>query len=352
MLIPAPDIVGTDIDVDIRIQGFAAAHELVMDTADGRRGEESEEAALSTAIVDHNPAACRLCLAHKSGGSGNGNTEGSGGGGGGLLFPLSPPLWARIGAADSSTHGVAAGGKGKDGGAAKGNKDKDGAHSSPFFPAKSHSQPQSQSPGTERTSTSNHSSSTASAKSGGSGSIGGEDGGGGGGEESSHSVGAAGAAPAPAPAAAAAAAAVGSNLFRGGGAMFSGMKMNMNMGGIFGKGGGAGAGANGPGEGVAGAGSDADAAASGSADAGADAGSADAAAAASAAQPTKADGAAELAAKLRTSVSSSFGRFGSSKEARLKKGAEGSAGGAVAAATGSAEKEQDSGFGSLFRKVG
>lgn len=315
-----------------------------MDTGDGRWTEESEDAALSTAIVDHNLAACRLCLAQKSGGTSNTET-GGGVGSGGLLFPLSPPLWARMGAADSptstSTHGMGISAGGKD--ATKGNN-KD--TSSPFFPAKSsqsQSQSQSQSPGTEKTSTSNHSSSTASAKSGGEGSVAGDDAG-----EGSSGGGSAGTA-------AAAAAAVSSNLFKGGtSSMFSGMKMN--MGGIFSKGG---AGANGPEEVAAAttaggaAGADADGGASGSGKAGADV------AAASGAQPAKADSASDLAAKLRISMSSSFGRFGGSKQ--VKKGADGGAGGAVAkeaaapAPAGSSEKEKekekDSGFGSLFRKV-
>eukprot|EP00752_Nemacystus_decipiens_P001235 g1234.t1 len=344
--------------------GFAAAHELVMDSANGRGGEESEDAALSTAIVDHNPPACRLCLAQKPGGVGVGGTANTEGGGG-ILFPLSPPLWARIGAADSSSHGIPAAGKG----AYSSEGSKDPSARSPFFPAKSHSnsnphshsQTQTQSPGTEKTSTStstsNHSitgTSTASAKSGGEGSGGREDGGGG---ERSTPGGGAGANTGTTPPAA-----VSSNLF-GGGAMFSGMKMNMSgifskgAGGGGGSGGDAGSGANGP-EGAqpsnatgAGARAGADAGASASASGKADAG---AVPATSGAQPAKAESATDLAAKLRISMTSSFGRFGGSKE--VNKGAEGGSGAkakeaASGAATGSAEKEKDSGFGSLFRKA-
>lgn len=269
-----------------------------MDTIDGRGGEESGDAALSTAIVDHNPAACRLCLAQKPGGNSSSSTDGVGGVVGGMRFPLSPPLWARIGAADASAHGPAADNTKES--TQKGDKER----VSPFFPTKS--------PETEKASSSNHSS--ASAKSGGGegGVVGAEDG-----EGSGHSSGAA-------PAAAA-----GSNIFKGG-AMFSGMKMNMS--GIFNKS----AASSVPGEGAGNEKSDgvstADAAEQPEADAG------------------KGDTATDLAAKLRTS----FGKFGSSKE--IKKDAGGGVDGAAAAAAsaavaaGSAEKE-DSGFGSLFRKV-
>ena len=88
------------------VQGYAAAHELVMDETVDRgseHGKLSEGVGGSTGgmpgvIVDHNPSMCRLCVAKK-----DGNPAASVGGGmGGLLFPLSPPLWARIGAADPS----------------------------------------------------------------------------------------------------------------------------------------------------------------------------------------------------------------------------------------------------------
>lgn len=301
-------------------QGFAAAHELVMDTIDGQGGakEESTDGNLSTAIVDHNPWTCRLCLVKRKPGGSNG-AEGGGGGGtvGGML--LSPPLWARIGAADLSDHGPAvAAGAGKDG--------KDGGNS-PFFPARS--------PGTEKTSTSNHS--TASAKSGGEGSMAVE----GGGDGSGHSGGGGGGS-----SAAATAAAAGSNLFKGG-AMFGAMKMNMS--GIFNK---SGAGSNTAAE--EGAGASVDAAGAGTA--AAPASPAAPATEAAGTEAAKVDTAADLAAKFRMS----FGRFGVSKEA--KKDAEGGGGGADAAAdagaapapapVGSAEKDKDTGFGSLFRKVG
>ncbi|CAM9620253.1 unnamed protein product, partial [Scytosiphon promiscuus] len=294
--------------------GFAAAHELVMDTvADSDTDEGNGDAALSTAIVDHNPAACRLCLPRKPpAGAGAGGTTGGTDMVTGMLFPPASPLWARLGAADASAHGPAALAVDSGGNS---NSDKQdggggGGSSSPFFPAKS-----SQSPGTEKTSSSSHSS--VSAKSAG---------GDGGGDGSGHST---GAPPAPAPAPVPAPAPAGSNLFKGG-AMFGGMKMN--MGGIFNKGVGSSAG-----EGAA-------AAEKTEGVSGADA--------AVPSESGKGDTAADLAAKLRLS----FGRFGGSKDTKKSVGEGGEGGGAAAAAAaeaavaGSSEKEKDSAFGSLFRK--
>lgn len=71
-----------------------------MDTLSLQDGTSADENALSTTIVDHNPAACRLCLARNSSAQRNAST---GGGGGGIILP--PPMWVRLGAADLSTHG-------------------------------------------------------------------------------------------------------------------------------------------------------------------------------------------------------------------------------------------------------
>ncbi|CBJ33932.1 conserved unknown protein [Ectocarpus siliculosus] len=281
--------------------GYAAAHELVTDTmAAGAEGEG--DVALSAVIVDHIAAACRLCLVQKPGGAGAA---------GGSKFPLSPPLWARMGAADSSTHGIIASTDDSSKGSGKKGSE------SPFFPAKS--------PGTEKTSSSSHSS--ASAKSGGDVVSGGE----GSGHDSS----------AAAPPVAAAGTTTGSsssNLFKGG-TMFSGMKINMGE--IFKKG----AATSNNSEGGA------------SAETAGSEGSSNTAAAAAADKPeeaAKGDGepATDLAAKLRISL----GRFGSLKE--VKKDAEGAgseaataAAAAAAAAGGTSEKDKDSGIGSLFRKA-
>lgn len=96
-------------------QGFAAAHELVVDTlrtdsnslsADSIKAvlsaeNTSEDSGLSTAIiVDHDAEAYRLGLAKNSS---HGSSTSGGGGGGSMLS--SPRIWARLGAADSSTHG-------------------------------------------------------------------------------------------------------------------------------------------------------------------------------------------------------------------------------------------------------
>ncbi|CAM9653429.1 unnamed protein product, partial [Hapterophycus canaliculatus] len=274
-----------------------------MDTVDGDAEEGSGDAALATVIVDHNPAACRLCPPRKPPGGG-----GVGGGGAGtdmvtgMLFPPASPLWARLGAADASAHGQAALAVDSGGGSGSSNKE-GGGGSSPFFPSRS--------PGTEKTSSSSHSS--VSAKSGGDV----------GGDGSGHSSGA--------PSAPVAA---GSNLFKSG-AMFGGMKMN--MGGIFNKGA-----ASNPGEGAADA----------------DAEKAEGVSSTDAAGPAEAgkgDTTVDLAAKLRLS----FGRFGGSKDAKKASGKEGESGAAAvaaakvveAAAARSAEKEKDSAFGSLFRKA-
>lgn len=67
----------------------------------------SENASLSAAIVDHNPLACRLCLA-KSNTAGSNNNSGNAAGVtvAGIALPIAPPVWARLGAADASTHGI------------------------------------------------------------------------------------------------------------------------------------------------------------------------------------------------------------------------------------------------------
>ncbi|CAB1096071.1 unnamed protein product [Ectocarpus sp. CCAP 1310/34] len=277
--------------------GYAAAHELVTDTmAAGAEGVG--DVALSAVIVDHITAACRLCLVQKPGGASAPV---------GSKFPLSPPLWERMGAADSSTHGIIAStddsckGSGKKG------------SESPFFPTKS--------PGTEKTSSSSHSS--ASARSGGDVVSGGE----GSGHDSS----------ATAPPVAAAGTTTGSsssNMFRGG-TMFSGMKINMGE--IFKKGA---ATSNDP-EGGA------------SAEAAGSEGSSNTTAQAAADKPEEAgkgdrEPATDLAAKLRISL----GRFGSLKEVKKDTDGAGSeAATAAAAAGGSSEKDKDSGIGSLFRKA-
>lgn len=284
-----------------------------MDTVEGDAEEGAGDAALSTAIVDHNPAACRLCLSRKPPAGGGGGSTGTDMVTGMLFPPASSPLWARLGAADASAHGSAALAVDNNNGSKEGGGS-GGDSGSPFFPAKS--------PGTEKTSTSSHSS--VSAKSGGDG---------GGGDGSGHSTGAPSSAPAAPPTAA------GSNLFKGA-AMFG--RMKMNMGGIFNKGAaGSNQGETAPAaapaaektEGV----SSADAA--GPSDAG------------------RGDTAGDLAAKLRLS----FGRFGGSKDAKKGGGEEGGSGGAATAAAaeaaeavgaGSTEKEKDSALGSLFRKVG
>lgn len=285
------------IDRSIK-QGYAAAHELVTDTmAAGAEGEG--DVALSAVIVDHIAAACRLCLVQKPGGAGAP---------GGSKFPLSPPLWARMGAADSSTHGIIASTDDSSKGSGKKGSE------SPFFPAKS--------PGTEKTSSSSHSS--ASARSGGDVVSGGE----GSGHDSSATV-------PPVAAAGTTTGSSSSNLFKGG-TMFSGMKINMGE--IFKKGA---ATSNNPEEGA-------------SAEAAGPKGSSNTTAPAAADKPEEAgkgDGepATDLAAKLRISL----GRFGSLKE--VKKDADGvgsEAAMAAAAAGGSSEKDKDSGIGSLFRKVG
>ncbi|CAM9662727.1 unnamed protein product [Ectocarpus fasciculatus] len=269
-----------------------------MDTmAAGTEGEGG--VALSSAIVDHIAAACRLCLVGKPGGAGAP---------GGSKFPLSPPLWARMGAADSSTHGIAASADNS----SKGSSGKKGSES-PFFPAKS--------PGTEKTSSSSHSST--SARSGGDGISGGEG--------SGHDSSAAALPVAAAGTTTGSSSSSSSNLFKGG-AMFSGMKIN--MGDIFKKG----AAASNNAEGGVGAETE-----GGS-------NTTDAAPADRPEQAGKGDGepATDLAAKLRISL----GRFGSLKE--VKKDAEGAgseAATAAGAAAGSSEKDKDSGIGSLFRKA-
>ncbi|CAN0489282.1 unnamed protein product [Ectocarpus sp. 12 AP-2014] len=264
--------------------------------AAGAEGER--DVALSAVIVDHIAAACRLCLAQKPGGAGAP---------GGSKLPLSPPLWARMGAADSSTHGIIASTDDSSKGSGKKRSE------SPFFPARS--------PGTEKTSSSSHSS--ASARSGGDVVSGGE----GSGHDSS----------AAAPPAAAAGTTTGSsssNMFKGG-TMFSGMKINMGE--IFKKG----AATSSNPEGGA------------SAEAAGSEGSSNTTAQAAADKPEEAgkgDGepATDLAAKLRISL----GRFGSLKEVKKDADGAGSKAATTAAAAGdSSEKDKDSGIGSLFRKA-
>lgn len=117
------------------MQGYAAAHELVMDALSrnpaaavanmeaspgGTTAQSAGNAALVAAIVDHNPAACRLCLAKNRGNNAprsNGNNSNSSSNASnnnsnvlgsivvaGVSFPVSPPIWARLGAADASSH--------------------------------------------------------------------------------------------------------------------------------------------------------------------------------------------------------------------------------------------------------
>lgn len=92
--------------IDVTRQGFAAVHELVMDATpsaqSGANGDCNDKKGLTDAIVDHDPSAFRPRSSNKDGdASGHSNT--SGGGMVGLLFPLPSPIWARIGAADSSS---------------------------------------------------------------------------------------------------------------------------------------------------------------------------------------------------------------------------------------------------------
>lgn len=111
------------------IQGFAAAHELVMDTLSNTElphglvsidevrtnmkanvilspESTTEESSMFAAIVDHDAGACRLCLAKNSAHGSTATATSAGVSGmGGASVSASPRIWVRLGAADSSSHG-------------------------------------------------------------------------------------------------------------------------------------------------------------------------------------------------------------------------------------------------------
>lgn len=289
-----------------------------MDTAHrgGGGSDGGGVTSIATVIVDHDVPACRLCLAQKAVGNHNASAAApsaaatAAGVAGGLLFPLSPPLWARIGAADSSEHGPdTSQGQGRD---------KGSAFFSPKLPAGSSNGVGDGSGGGAVAGKGPDIAGVSTGEGGGvSGDAGGDSGG-------------------------------GSAVFRAGG-MFRGMNMNMNMG-MFSK---AGAlpGQGGVGEKEAGGRGGGAGAASGSSSSGPVANGMG--------EAEKGDSAGDLASKFRVS----FARFGGSKDKDAKKeakkddaeGWEGvgvgvaSAAGAAGAAKGAQGK--DSGFGSLFRKV-
>lgn len=337
-----------------------------MDTIDREdKADDNDDtvSASSGAIVDHNPAACRLCLHRKpTAGGGTGSFSSSGGSMGisvsGMLFPLSPPLWTLMGAADESTHGdailvgkgisldegskvngVSGNGDGSSSGGGGGGEEERSL--SPFFP--SHVSPDGD---TEKASSNESNASKASTTSRGeggraegeakslereepgpgvgSGVIGGSGVSIGNGVGSSNGFGASNGVGVGVSSA--------SNLFNKGGAIFSGMNMNMNMGGMFSRGGS-----------VGGAGPESDNAKGGGDPSGGD-------------QETAQTGkGGEAAGNIATKFRMSFVRFGSSKEATKGAGGERQERKAsvadVAATAGVSVPKKESGIGSLFRKV-
>lgn len=71
-------------------------------TQGGASGDCNDNGGLTDAIVDHDPSAFRTRSSNKDGDA-SGHSHSAGGGMVGLLFPLTSPIWARIGAADSSS---------------------------------------------------------------------------------------------------------------------------------------------------------------------------------------------------------------------------------------------------------
>lgn len=276
-------------------QGFAAAHELVMDTID-RGGDSLEDTPLSAAIVDHDPAACRLCLAKRSSSSTvPGISSGGGGGMERLLFPLSPPLWARIGAADSlaPTTTETTGEKDKEAGQSK-------QDASPFFSASVDGKsPEDGGGGTERASSNDSNGSGAE----------------GAGIEAADTI--------------------GGNLFKGGG-MFRGMKMNLFKGASGGSDAAAQGSIKGNSNGASGTPEASDKSGTGAGEA---------------AETRQSEAAPDLAAKFRMSLT----RFTASKEAKNDGESAGNvgpaSGGGVGERVTAESAKRESGFGSLFRKV-